>query len=251
MKKLLVFFAITAATLLFVGIALSFFIGSIATQGVNTLAPRITGSPVTLESARISPWNGVGTLQGLFVGNPKGWQSDRLAYIGKLHLALDPMTLLSDTIVVEEVILEQPEFVYETKVISSNVKELLAQIEKNVGGPKPGKPAAEEGSAKKFAIKRINLKGAKVTIGIGPAAVTVPMPDLELVDLGTREKGLNASQLALEVTKQIMPRVISAATDALMTMGGTSGAAAIEGAKKFGEGIKDLFSGEKTPTPKP
>jgi len=248
MKKLLVFLAIAAATLLFVGIALSFFIGSIAKQGVNTLAPKITGSPVTLESARISPWNGIGTLQGLFVGNPQGWQSDRLAYIEKLHLELDPMSLLSDTIVVENVVLEQPEFVYETKLISSNVKELLAQIEKNIGGPKPGKPAANEGSGKKFAIKRINLKGAKVTIGIGPAAVTVPMPDLELVDLGTRENGLNASQLALEVTKQIIPRVIEAASGALMTVGGTTGAAAIDGVKKIGEGIKDIFSGEK---PKP
>jgi len=248
MKKLLVFLAIAAATLLFVGIALSFFIGSIAKQGVNKLAPKITGSPVTLESARISPWNGIGTLQGLFVGNPQGWQSDRLAYIEKLHLELDPMSLLSDTIVVENVVLEQPEFVYETKLISSNVKELLAQIEKNIGGPKPGKPAANEGSGKKFAIKRIKLKGAKVTIGIGPAAVTVPMPDLELVDLGTRENGLNASQLALEVTKQIIPRVIEAASGALMTVGGTTGAAAIDGVKKIGEGIKDIFSGEK---PKP
>ena len=251
MKKLLVFLAISAATLLFVGIALSFFIGSIAKQGVNTLAPRITGSPVTLESARISPWNGIGTLQGLFVGNPKGWQSDRLAYVGKLHLELDPMSLLSDTVVVEDVVLEQPEFVYETKLISSNVKELLAQIEKNVGAPKPGKPTTDAGPGKKFAIKRISIKGAKVTIGMGPAAVTVPMSDLELVELGTRENGLNASQLALEVTRQIMPRVIDAASGALTTVGGTSGAAAIEGAKKIGEGIKDLFGGEKKPSPKP
>ncbi|MFO1452338.1 MAG: AsmA family protein [Opitutaceae bacterium] len=254
MKKLLVGLALCALALLAVGIALSFFIGSIAKKGVNTLAPRITGTTVTLDSAQISPWNGTGTLKGLYIGNPKGWTSEKLAYLGMVHIDLVPTSLMSDTIVIEKVVIEKPEFVYETKIISSNVSELMKQVEKNLGtapAPDPKSKNKTPDPGKKYSIKHLSLKDAKVTIGVGVNSVTVPMENFEVNDLGTPEEGLTVNQLVFAVGKQVTAKIVVAAVGSLKTVGTTSGAAASEGVKKIGESIKGLFGGEEKPKPQP
>lgn len=242
MKKLLVALGIVLGLVVVAGLVASFFLGSIVKAGVNKVAPRITGTTVTLDSASISPWSGSGSLSGLFVGNPPGWTAPKLAYLGKVSLDVKPMSLLGDTIAINEVILEQPEFIYETKIVSSNVSDLLKQIEKNLGTDSTT-PTAEtkSGSAKKIAIKRLLIRNAKVTVGVGSSAVTVPMENLELTDLGTPENGLTSTQLIFAVSKQIVGNMAVAAAGALKTIGSSTGALSAEGVKKIGEGIKGIF----------
>lgn len=224
-------------------------LGSAVTAGVNNLAPKITGTTVTLGSASISPLTGSGTLTNLVVGNPEGWSENNLASIGKVHLDVAPMSLLGDTIVIDDMIIEAPEFRYETRLITSNVKELLKHVEEVVGASS-GTETESSGPGKKIALKRFILRGGKVTIGTGNAAITVPLPDLELNDLGTPENGLTPVQLVAAVSKEIVGDILGAATRALTTAGGTSGAAALEGAKNIGGAIKGLFGGKKE-EPKP
>jgi hypothetical protein len=85
------------------------------------------------------------------------------------------------------------------------------------------------------------MQGGQVTIGVGASAVTVPLPDMELNDLGTPDKGLTTRQLALAVTREITGDIVVAATGALKTMGGTAGASAADEAKKAGEALKGIF----------
>lgn len=224
-------------------------LGGAVTAGVNQFAPKITGTNVTLGSARISPLTGSGTLTNLVVGNPEGWSDNNLASIGKVHLDVAPMSLLGDTIVVDDMIIESPEFRYETRLIASNVKDLLKHIE-SVVGTGSSETTTSEAPGKKIAVKRFILRNGKVTIGTGTAAITVPLPDLELNDLGTPENGLTPARLIAAVSKEIVGDILVAATKALTTAGGTSGAAALEGVKNIGGAIKGLFGG-KNEEPKP
>ncbi len=248
MKKLLVTLGIVLGVLLICGFVVSFFLGSIVKAGVNRMGPKITGTTVTLDSARISPWTGAGSLQGLYIGNPPGWQSDKLAYLGRVSVDVAPMSLMGDTIVIQDVDVEQPEFVYETKLINSNVNDLLKQVEKALGGGTDSSPASDA-KPKKIAIKHLVLRDAKVTVGIGASAVTVPMPNIELHDLGTPENGLTPNQLIFAVSKQIVANIVSSAAGAIKTIGVTSGAAAAEGVKKMGESIKGFFNKEEKAKP--
>ncbi len=247
MKKLLIVLVVVAGLAVVAIVASSFFLGSIVTAGVNTVGPRITGTKVTLDSATISPLSGSGTLSGFFVGNPAGWQSDRAFYLGKIHLDVAPRSLLGDTIVIEEVLIDDPQFVYETKIVTSNIKELLNHIEKITGS---GQAAETSGDApKKIILKKFVLQNGEVTLGAGAAAVTVPMPALTLTDLGVKEGGLTPAQLSMAIMRQVLGNVVSAAASAAGQIGGSAGGltkdALGEAAKKAGEGIKNLFSNEK------
>ncbi|HEY0943865.1 MAG TPA: hypothetical protein VGD81_01315 [Opitutaceae bacterium] len=259
MKKLLVFLGVIVALVVVALLVATFFLGGIVKKGVNTVGPRITLTKVELEGARISPLSGEGTLSGLLVGNPQGWTSDRAFYLGKVHVDVEPGSLLGDHIVVNEVIIEQPQFVYETKIVSSNIKDLLNNIEKSTGSGQ--KPVAEtkEGAPLKFEVKTFRLSGGQVTLGVGPAAITVPMPPVSLDNLGTKEGGITADQLAGAIMRNVLASIVSAAADAAKKVGGTLGATATDAAsgaaQKAADSLKGLFNKkeekEAQPAPKP
>jgi hypothetical protein len=52
-------------------------------------------------------------------------------------------------------------------------------------------------------------------------------------------------QLAGAVSKEVVGDIIGASVKALTTMGGTSGASALEGVKDVGGAIKGIFGGKK------
>jgi len=249
-KKFVIIGGGLAALAIVAFFTLQFFLGSIVTNAVNHFAPKITGSKVTLASASISPLSGSGTLSGFLVGNPVGWSSDRAFYLGKIHLDVAPFSILGDHIVINEIIIDQPEFVYETKIVASNIGDLLKNIENATGSKdKAGLPTAKNGQPVKFEVKKFTLHNGKVTLGVGPAALTIPMLPIELTDLGTKEGGITPDQLAFAVMKNVTAGIVSASTTAIGQAGATAGAAAGAAAgnavKNAGDAVKGLFDKKK------
>ena len=246
MKKLLAIGGIALGLGLIAVVALTFFLGSIVTAGVNRFGPGITQTKVELTSASISPLSGSGTLSGLVVGNPKGWSDTPLCSLGKVHIDVAPFSILGDHIVINEISIEAPEFNYETKIVASNVSDLLKNIEAVTGSTAAGaQPTAKNGKPIKFEVKHFVLQNGKVRVGFGPTALSLPMPPINLDNLGTSEGGISPDQLVFAVMKSVTGSIVSATTQAAGKIGATSGAAAVEGAKKAGEAIKSLFGGKK------
>jgi uncharacterized protein involved in outer membrane biogenesis len=247
MKKILLFLIGTTVVLaLIVLIGGNFFLGSMVKAGVNEFGPRLTQTKVELASASISPVSGDGTLSGLFVGNPPGWTSDKAFYLGQVHVSIAPGSLFKDHIVINEIVIDQPEFVYETKLVSSNIGDLMKNIEAATGGgKKPAGPVAKDGKQRKFEVKKFTLRNGKVTIGVGATATTLSMPAIELTDIGTREGGITADQVASTVMRSVTAGVISSSTLALMKTMPTMGSAAGDALKKAGEGLQKMLGGEK------
>jgi len=223
-------------------VALEFFLGSIVKAGVINFAPRITQTKVELASANISPLSGAGTLTGLAVANPKGWSNSNAFYLGRIHLEVEPMSLFRDHVVIKEIVIEQPEFLYETKIVSSNISDLLKNIEEATGGG--AEPAKKNGQPRKFEVKHFRLVNGKVSLGVGPAAIPLPMPPVELNDLATQEGGLTSNELTVAMMRSVTTGIIAATTDATGKIGGTMGAAASNAVKKAGDSLKKFFGGK-------
>lgn len=246
MKKLLLTSLVVVVALFIVAwVGSLLFLGSAVKAGVNAIGPRVTQTKVELQGASLSLL-GSGTLTGLSVGNPKGWSDQPAFSLGKIHFDVAPASLLTDTIVVNELVIEQPEFLYETHLVSSNIGDLQKNIEATVGASDKAQPAADKGAKpKKFIVKHFKLQGGKVTVGVGPAALPLPLPPIEGKDLGVAEGGLTGGQLAFALTRQIAPTIVKATTGAAAKLGGTMGAAGADAVKRAGEGLKGLFNGDK------
>lgn len=250
MKKLLIFGGIVVGIGIVGVVVLTFFLGSIVTKGVNKFGPEITQTKCELQSASLSPLSGSGTLKGLVIGNPKGWSENNLCSLGTVHVDVAPFSIFGDHIVINTIEIDAPEFNYETKLVASNVNDLLKNIEQAMGGKKPGtEPTTKDGKPVKFEVKHFKLNNGKVRVGVGPAAMTLPMPPIELHDLGTKEGGITANQLAFAVMRSVTASIVSATTEAIGKLGKTSGASAAEGVKQVGDAIKGIFGGEKKKSP--
>ncbi|MSU24391.1 MAG: hypothetical protein EXS32_11280 [Opitutus sp.] len=248
MKSLLIIGGLVLGLALIALVAGTFFLGSIVTAGVNNFGPKLTQTKVVLASASLSPLTGSGTLSGLVVGNPQGWSEANLCSLGKVHIKVAPFSILRDHVVINEISIEAPEFNYETKIVASNVNDLLKNIEAATGGSGKGTaPAAttKDGKPIKFEVKKFRLANGKVRLGVAGTGLTLPMPDIELTDLGTKDGGITPDQLVFAVMKNVTGSIVSATAKAAGEIGKTSGAAAAEGAKKAVEGFKSLFGGEK------
>lgn len=249
MKKFLLFLVVGLLALaLIVYVGGQFFLGSAVEAGVNRMGPRITQTKVNLDDAALSPLSGTGTLSGLAVGNPAGWSDANAFYLGRVHLEVEPASVFKDTIVINRLVIEQPEITYETRVVSSNIGDLLKNIEASVGGGQD-KPDDPNATPKKFIVKHFQFQDGKVTLGVGPAALPLALPPIELKDLGVAEGGLTAGQLAVAITRAVLPNIIAATASAGGKIGGALGGSTGDAVKQASEGLKKLFGGEKKQEP--
>lgn len=250
MKKPLQYLILVILVLVLIAyVTAQYFLGSIVEAGVNRSGPKLTQSNVVLEDAKISPLSGTGTLTGLTVGNPAGWSEGRAIYLGKMHVDVEPMSFFDEAIVVNDLTIDQPEFVYETRLVSSNIGDLMKNIEAALGAKTD--PEDPEAKPRKLIVKHFRLQDAKVTLGVGAATVPLTLPPLELSDLGVKEGGLTPSQLSFAIMKAVLPEIIAATTKAAGSLGGAVGGAAGDVMKKAGEGLqKMLGGGEKKETGK-
>lgn len=243
-KKLIVFGGGFMVVILVVYIGMTYFLGSIVKAGVNSFAPKLTQTKVVLASATLSPLTGSGTLGGLSVGNPAGWSDGNAFTLGKVHVDVEPLSIFGDHIVINEIIIDEPVFVYETKIVSSNIKDLLKNIESFTGGG-GREPAAKGGKSIKFVVKKFRMTNAKATLGVGVSALPVPLPPISLDNLGVSEGGITADQLAGTLISNVLGSIVSGTANALGQVGSTAGAASVEktkdAAKQATEGIKKLF----------
>jgi hypothetical protein len=198
---------------------------------------------VVLEGASISPFSGTGTLSGFTVANPQGWSDARAIYLGEMHLDVEPMSFFQDAIVINDLTIDQPEFVYETRLVSSNIGDLLKNIEAAVGPSAPSEK--QETEPRKLIVKHFRLENAKVTLGVAGTTVPLTLPSIELHDLGVKEGGLTPGQLAFAVMKAISPEIIAAAAKGAGNLGGSIGPEASEALQKASEGLQKMLGGKK------
>ena len=245
MKKALLITLVSVLVVTLGGyVVLQFFLGSIVKAGVNRFGPTITQTKVELAGANISPLSGVGTLSGLTVGNPKGWSEQNAFRLGEVHVDMEPFSVFAEHIVINEIIIDKPEFLYETKIVASNIGDLLKNIEQTLGGA-ANEPKTKSGKPVKMEIKKLVLRDGRVTLGIGAAAMTLPMPPIDMTNIGTEAGGITPAQVAFAVMRNVTSTVVAASAQAMTKINSTSGAAAAEAAKGAAEAIKGFFGGDK------
>jgi hypothetical protein len=231
-KVVLLLFVIVVVAIV---VLLNFFGGAVIEKTVNLAGPQILGVPVTLEDASLALLRGHVRLKGLRVGNPEGFHTDSLFDLGLLEIDLDVKSLGTDTIHIRKILIEAPGITYERGLTTSNIGKLLEHLESPEApdeGKKPEeKPApAEEGSTKVI-IDQFVLSDARLKVSITGAAglaAPIPLPTLELNDIGKEEEGASFASVIRDIVKAIAGSITSVLTGAGKLVG--------EGAVAVGKG---------------
>ena len=225
MKKLLI---IIPVLIIVAVIALSFSINSIIRSGVETVGPKALGADVKLQDVDISVLNGKGKLNGLFIGNPKGFNTESAFQLAEVRISLDVKSVFSDRIVINEIFIDGPDITYEKSMKDDNIKALLRNIESFAGaGEKAVQKDKEKDTAKsetKVQINNFIVKNGKVNMSMSALQgkkVSLPLPDIHMKDIGKDKEGTTVSKALGEVFAVVNKNIITASAGSLKDIRGT------------------------------
>jgi hypothetical protein len=227
MKKIIIGIVVTLVVLVVIALVVVFFsLNSIVKKGVETVGPQMTKVEVRLGAADLSPFSGSGSLSQLFVGNPDGYKTPFAIQMGSIKVGVKIGSVFSDTVVVDEINIQDPEITLEGTLDGNNLSTILNNL-KGSGSAQEKQtnaPAASDGKpSKKFIVKDIVLSGAKLHVnvsGFGKSlAKDLSIPDVHLQNVGNGEGGATPAELTIQILQPVLNEAIVVAADELKKQG--------------------------------
>ena len=219
MKRKLFRVLLVLAALLLLGIGLLWLnLSSVVRKGIETMGPKMAGCPMTVESVSLNPFTGSCGIKGLVIGNPEGFKTEHAVCLGEVSVTVDLKSLVTDRIVVREVLIEAPDVIYEMGLGSSNIGRIQKNLEESSGGEAGGKVAEKPEGGKKVQIDRLLIKDGKVHLSakvLGGAALPIPLPEIEMKDIGKEKEGATMAEATSAVFSKLASGVSGVATKGL------------------------------------
>lgn len=180
-------------------------IESVVKKVVHKYGSEITGTDVSLQGFSLSLTNGQGAVKGLTVANPAGYDSPYILDLGGVKVKVNLKSLTTDTIIIDEIIVDKPVVTYEMiSLTQNNIKQLQQNIAKNTSKAEKteaadtAKTPSTENKETKAAAKKLIIKLVRINEGELKAVTTVAgksntiavkLPQIEMRDLGADKKG--------------------------------------------------------------
>jgi hypothetical protein len=250
MKKWVIRIGVAVIVLLVLAlVAVGMMLGSILKKGVETVGPMVTKTELKLDHAHLSLLTGSGSVKGLLVGNPEGFNSPSAIKVGKATLGVKPGSVFADKVHVTHLRVEAPEITFEgVPGGNNNLSKLLENVQAATGGGQTdkGKPGSKPGSgaSRKLQVDEITITGAKVNASLpllGGKALTLPLPDIQIRDLGQGPDGITTAELTRRILSEVTVATLKAVDKGAADLGKTATDAAAGAVK----GVTDLLKKKK------
>lgn len=220
MRKGLIYGGTAVAAVVIVVVVVLFVVlasvDSIVKAAIERVGSDVTQTEVTVDDVEISLTSGEGTIRGLVIGHPQGFE-ERMIRVGEARIVLDIGTLTSDTIVIKEIAVTAPQVTVEVSGEGTNVSRLQETLTSASGGGGGASSGGNPEDEKKLVIERVtvadgrvDLKAAGLERGVG-----ADLPSITLTDIGKDSGGADPA----EVAKVIVAAVSAAAGQAAVTSG--------------------------------
>ncbi len=204
---------LVAAALVVVGVALVALtwanLGRIVKFGIEEGGSLVLGVPVRLKDATVSVKTGTVSLDGLTIGNPKGFSAPDMFSLDHASATVEIGSLRSDVIVVKDVTIDGPRITLEFSGATTNWGTVMAKLRR----PPTPEEQAKTGK-KKMRIGHLQITGATVAIGGIPLAseAALPLPPVDMQDVGGSSAGSGESVRTVII--DVIAALYTAITDA-------------------------------------
>ena len=254
MKKAKVTFwgvVIVLVILVIVGIIVaSAFLGPIVKTGVETVGSKITKVSIKLDEVHLSLLTGSATVKGLVVGNPEGYQTPQAISAGMIAVGVNPLSVLSDKIVLRSLHIESPEITFEGGLGGNNLSKIMDNVNaaarnaaQTEGAPSTN-ATAQTKPPQKYELDDLLITGAKVHVSLtdlGGKEMTLSLPPIHLINLGKGKDGITAADLTRNVLDAIVTATVKAVSNASVDIGKNVQNLGKEGVKSIKQGIGNLL----------
>ncbi len=189
--------------LLVIGAGVVFFFDSMVKSGIEVVGSQVLGSAVTVSSVSISPLNGSGSISGLKIANPEGFNADYVIELELVEININVSSVFSDVIEIELVRIIQPEITYETRITTDNIRALMANL--SFGEASSDEVVAEDAAGPQIVIRQLQILDPQLNLVTAIVTAPIPLPDIEMQDIGAEGEGDSAS--VGEVLRTVLARL--------------------------------------------
>lgn len=204
-KKLLetiILVVIILVALLLLGFEL--FGEHIIKTGIEAAGTKALKVGVTIDDLDLSIYKGQVRMRGLAVDNPAGYEQKYLLKLGTGEVKTRMTSLMSDTVQIESILLDEISLSIEQKGLSNNLQDILKSLPK----AEPGEPKeeAEKKPGKNLVVKNLKITNTTVKVKLLPVqilpdgtdTVTLKLDPIEMKNLGSEDK-MTTAKLASKV----------------------------------------------------
>jgi len=210
MKKVLIALAIIVVVIV-VGIYFLFSnLNSMVAGLIEKYGSEATQTSVTVSGVDISLRDSKGSIKGLVVANPEGFDAANAFEMDDITLDINVESLRGSPMIIEEIRVTAPVVFAEfTGSGSSN----LNQLRKNVDEYTEDKvgETEEDGEAKRMIIRKFIFEKGKVEVdatSLGAGKRIVTLPEIRMNDIGG-EKGATPGEIAAIILKSVAQKAAS------------------------------------------
>ncbi|MCL1910484.1 MAG: hypothetical protein FWG05_06090, partial [Kiritimatiellaeota bacterium] len=205
--------AVIALVVLIVAVFLGLRYGlePVIIKASGKFGPKILGVEyVKIGAAKFNVLTGTCRISDVAIGPPEGGFKQDVFDLGDLRIGFNVVPLVKslitkDPIVVREIIVEAPKAAYELSGIHSNISAITKKLENEATKAQAKELEKEQNEGQKvivekFVFKNGSVKIASATLGGG---VPVPLPNIELTDIGRKSSGITGLELTREIFASI------------------------------------------------
>lgn len=179
---------------LVIGIYLS--LGFIVKKAVSTAVPPITGTPASVENVDISLFKGHIGIEGLKVGNPRGFAEENIFELGSVMVDFDLKSILTDKIIIKQIAIKKTKVDAEINksgdinltVLQNNVNSYLGTTSSEPKAEAKKETPSSAQSGKKVIIKKLTIDDSTLTLGALGQTIDISLPDIHKTNIGEDKK---------------------------------------------------------------
>jgi uncharacterized protein involved in outer membrane biogenesis len=194
-------------------------LGRLVKIAIEEFGSDLMQAEVRVSSVTISTSDGRGRLNGLVLGNPKGFKTDHALKADTIEIVIEPVSIAQDVVVLHKVLIDSPHIIYEKGDKGNNFDVIQRNIENNLGAKKGGDVDRNKG--KKLIIDSFVIRNAKVNYN---NTIDIPLPDIVLKNIGKKSGGATPAQVTKAIIVELNAKIAIelAKTAAITSVGGVA-----------------------------
>ena len=241
-KKVLLWIAGMIAVLLALTIIFRDLFIPVAVSNIGSFA---LGTEVKLKKFS-SSLTGKVDIQGITVANPAGYHNPYAFSLEHVYVDLSIPSLLTDEIVINEILVTGMQIDLEAKLNRTNLGELQKNVErllpaKSEDAPEKESKPADEKAQKQLVIGKLNINNNVISFSNSALHFTakIPLVPISMTDVG---KGQSIGETVNDIFTKILTSVFDACSGAGAAIGNSlkdAGAVLGDSAKNIGKGVSE------------
>jgi hypothetical protein len=207
MKKLFQILVGLIAVFAVGALILSFSLDGMVESTIEDTSSDMLQTTVDVKEVNLSILDGQGTITGITVHNPEGFSDNPALQLQQISMKVKLKSLLSDTIVVERVEIENPELFFEQKASGSNFDALSSNL--NSG--------STSSSQTYLVVEYLEVQDGRVTLSTdigGEKSMEATIGRFTLEDIGRAD-----SSTMEQTLRQILQPILQKATRQALQQG--------------------------------